>query len=231
VEVVGVDGCRGGWVAVAWDTEARSLSPRAFTCFASVLHAFPDAAAIGVDMPIGLVAHEARQCDVAARRLLGPRHASVFPAPDPRLLFASTYSVALALSHELGIKMMSQQTFGICRKVAEVNWAMTWERQERVFEVYPEVSFWRLAERHPMRYRKTWPEGYEERAALLEATFHLPIWARDDARFIARPAQPDDLLDATVAAWSALRMAEGIAERLPPDSPRDRRGLRMEIVY
>jgi predicted RNase H-like nuclease len=119
--VVGVDGYRGGWVAVAWDTESRSRSPSVHTGFAGLLYAMPEAAAVGVDMPIALIESEARQCDVAARRLLGPRRASVFPAPGPRLLFAPTYSVALALSHELDIKMISPQTFGICRKVAEVN--------------------------------------------------------------------------------------------------------------
>jgi predicted RNase H-like nuclease len=82
-----------------------------------------------------------------------------------------------------------------------------------------------------MRYRRTWPEGYEERTALLAAAFRVSIWSRDEARLVAPPAQPDDILDATVAAWTAPRVVSGVAERLPPDPPRDRRGLRMEIVY
>ena len=39
----------------------------------------------------------------------------------------------------------------------------------------------------------------------------------------------DDLLDAVAAAWSAQRVAEGSAQRLPDTPPTDARGLRMEI--
>ncbi|MBW3631956.1 MAG: DUF429 domain-containing protein [Chloroflexi bacterium] len=132
---------------------------------------------------------------------------------------------------ELTGKYISAQAFAICRKVAEVNWAMAWVEQDRVFEIHPEVSFWALAGGQPMQYRKTWPEGYAERRELLAEAFGIPISSREEAREAARPAAPDDLLDAVVAAWTARRVADGIAERLPPNPPVDRRGLRMEIVF
>lgn len=108
---------------------------------------------------------------------------------------------------------------------------MQWQSQDRVVEIHPEVSFWALAGRQPMQYRKTWPEGYAERQTLLADAFAMLIWPREEARELARPAAPDDVLDAVVAAWTARRVAEGVAERLPGDPPVDRRGLRMEIVY
>ncbi|MBW3631957.1 MAG: DUF429 domain-containing protein [Chloroflexi bacterium] len=91
MRVVGVDGCREGWVAVTWDTEARTpqeaLSARVHTSFMDLLDACQEAMAIGVDIPIGLSESEPRQCDIAARKVLGPRRSSVFPAPDPRVVF------------------------------------------------------------------------------------------------------------------------------------------------
>ena len=235
MRVVGVDGCREGWVAVTWDTEARTppeaLSTRVHTSFMDLLDACQGALAIGVDIPIGLSESEPRQCDLAARKVLGPRRSSVFPAPDPRVVFEQTYSLAMRRSFALTGKYISAQSFAICRKVAEVNWAMAWVQQDRVFEIHPEVSFWALAGGQPMQYRKKLPAGFDERHDHLERALEIPIWSRAEAQGLPGSATADDVLDAVVAAWTARRKAEGTAERFPNCPPVDRRGLRMEIVY
>ena len=41
----------------------------------------------------------------------------------------------------------------------------------------------------------------------------------------------DDVLDAIACLWTALRIAEGIAETLPENPPKDPEGLPMQIVY
>ena len=103
--------------------------------------------------------------------------------------------------------------------------------QGLVFEVHPEVCFWALNDKHPVTYPKKKPEGYEERRALLKTVFGDQMWSREEARGVARPASPDDVLDATVAAWTARRVAEGREGRLPANPEEDARGLRMEMVY
>jgi len=231
VRVVGVDGCRGGWVAVAYDAEAGTLSPRVHPYFAEVLSAYPDAACIGVDIPIGLSEDEPRCCDRAARKVLGKKGPSVFPAPDLRVVTAPTYEKALALSRSLTGKGMSIMAYSIYAKVAEVNRVMTPSLQERVVEVHPELGFWALAGYQPVMSKKRKPDGYRDRRDLLTAALGVEIPDRAAAFKLQRPAKPDDILDAIVAAWCARRWAEGIAERLPPVPPRDIRGLRMEIVY
>ncbi|MDF2759245.1 MAG: hypothetical protein K0S99_1877, partial [Thermomicrobiales bacterium] len=153
MQVVGVDGCPGGWVAVTWDTVKRTLVTRVHPTFVDVLDVYQDAAAIGVDIPIGLSEGEPRQCDLAARKAISPRGSCVFPAPDARLVEAliqanvsvHDFRYALSLAHELTDKGMSKQAFYICPKITEVNQAMTPELQQRVVEVHPEVSFWALA--------------------------------------------------------------------------------------
>lgn len=230
MRVVGVDGCPGGWVAIEWDTEAGTLTPRVYTSIAALLGAHADAQAIGIDIPIGLAEGRPRGADVEARRVLEHRRSSVFPAPDPRLLDELNYAEAGTLSRSLTGKGISKQSHAIFPKVAEVNRALTPEMQDRVFEVHPEVSFWALAGR-PMEYSKGKPEGFEERRQLLADALGVAVWSRIEARSVARPAEPDDVLDAVVAAWSAHRLATGQAGRLPAIAETDGRGLRMEIVH
>jgi predicted RNase H-like nuclease len=234
MRIVGVDGCRDGWVAIAWDIGAtlpqEALSVRIHASFADLVDAYGDAAIMGVDIPIGLHDAGCRVCDSKARTMLRRRHSCVFNAPAPGMLGAPTYSDALARSWALTGTGTTKQAYAIFPKVAEVNRVMTPELQRRVVEVHPEVSFCALAGK-PMAYPKRTPIGYEERRQLLEAAMQLSLWSRKAAFKSARPAKPDDLLDAMIAAWTARRVAEGIAERLPAEPPVDRRGLRMEIVF
>lgn len=73
--------------------------------------------------------------------------------------------------------------------------------------------------------------GYEERRTLLEGATGVAIRTRKEAFSWARPARPDDLLDAVVAAWTAKRVVEGVAGRLHGTEELGTHGLRMEIVY
>jgi predicted RNase H-like nuclease len=227
--VVGVDGCPGGWIAVELWRDLPAIKPVFFASFGALLSAYPKTF-IGVDIPIGLsTTSEPRQCDVLTRRALGIRRSSVFPAPHPDILQAPTFADAGKKSRELIGKGISQQVFHIFGKIAEVNALMTPELQERVVEVHPEASFMALAG-HPMVHRKSRLNGYDERRAYLEHELGLKIPERRFARAIAPQAKPDDLLDAIVAAWTALRVARGAATHVPAEPAYDRRGLRMEIV-
>jgi predicted RNase H-like nuclease len=232
VLVVGVDGCPTGWLAVVYDLDRKTLSPTVLPNVGGILAAYPDAATISIDIPIGLAEGMPRRCDVEARRVLGPRRNSVFPAPDPRVIESRTYEDASALSRSLTANGVSRQAFAIYPKVAEVNAMMTPILQQRVIEVHPEVCFWALAGERPMDNPKRTPQGFEERRALLSEAFdEIRISSREEARRFARPAGTDDVLDAIVAAWMARRYAEGRAGRLPPDPDVDSRGLRMEMVF
>ena len=217
---------------MVYDIEAALLTPSVHYSFADLLSTYSDAASIGIDIPIGISEGEPRRCDIEARRLLGPRRSSVFPAPDPRIVGADTYKEALELARSLTGKGISRQGFAIFAKVAEVNRVMTSELQDRIFEVHPEVSFWALAGKRPMAYWKKKPVGFEERRTwLVPALGRAAIPSRKEAQSLARPASPDDVLDAIVAAWTARRHAEGQSSRLPANPPTDARGLRIEIVY
>ena len=101
---------------------------------------------------------------------------------------------------------------------------MTPERQSHLVEVHPEVCFTALAGAS-MSHHKATPEGREERLAALRRVF-----PDVDAGLARRPSgtQPDDILDAYVAAWTARRWLDGT--HLRPGGDLDSRGLRMEMI-
>lgn len=79
--VVGVDGCPGGWLAVQYYPQSKELLPFVHEGFNERLTSHSHAVCIAVDIPIRLREDgQARACDVEARKLLGPRRSSVFPA-------------------------------------------------------------------------------------------------------------------------------------------------------
>lgn len=119
------------------------------------------------------------------------------------------------------------QAWAIAPKIREIDDLLKPEDQTWVFEVHPEVSFWRLNGRKPMAHRKSRIAGREERRALL-----LPEFPDLDRHIGYRPSgvAVDDLLDAAVAAWSAMRLWQNRAESVCAPC-QDARELRVSIHY
>ncbi len=183
-------------------------------------------AAVAIDIPIGLAPREPRRADIDARRLLGARRSSVFPAPARAVLGASTYEEACAMSRAVCGKAVSKQLFNILPKIREVDRLVTPHRQQRVCEMCPELSLALLAGA-PMAFTKSTPEGRAERIRALSTVFdHLQL--QSQTRTPPRGARADDVLDACAGAWTARRYAAGTHVQLGGDL--DQRGLRMEVV-
>jgi predicted RNase H-like nuclease len=199
MKVVGVDAWRHGWVAVALE-DGRLADAQVLPHFAAVVARFHDAAAYGVDIPIG-VSDEPREADLQARAFIGARGSSVFAAPPRRVLDAPTYAAARQL-----LPSLSAQSFALVAKMREVAAA----DDPRIFEVHPEVSF-RELRGEPLEWSKrSWNGLIERRRLLTGAGIRLP-----DMLERAGVAPADDILDAAVAAWSAHRYARDEAVPLP----------------
>ena len=212
--VVGVDGSRNGWTAVV----LGDGGPRVLACasLAEVVERVADAEVIAVDIPIGLPVAGRRRADAEARAFVGPRWASVFWTPPRAALLAPTYREAVAACEAHGSPRLSQQAYGLRRRILEAEALAA--RDPRLREVHPEVSFRALAS-SPLSSKKTW-NGLWQRRALLETQGIVLEQALGQAGECA----PDDVLDAAVAAWSASRIARGAAATLPaapePDKAR-----------
>jgi predicted RNase H-like nuclease len=228
--VAGVDGCRGGWVVVFVDQDGGgrpadvAMVPDLIDLIGRIDAGVVAAAAI--DIPIGLAARDARSSDIEARKRLGARRSSVFPAPVRAVLGASTYVEACAISRATCGKAISRQLFNILPKIREVDDLLTTVRQRRLVEMCPELSLALLAGA-PMTHAKTTPAGRAERMRVLGSAF-----GTEDIEHHARQPPPgarvDDVLDAFAGAWTARRYAA--AAHLQLGGQLDDRGLRMEVV-
>lgn len=205
--VVGVDACPGGWVAVRWDADG-STSAEVWAGFGQLLRA-TDVSVVCVDIPIGLPTSGSRPSDVLARRRIGPRRSSVFPAPLRATLDVESYAEARAVSRAIHGKALSAQAWALLPKIREVQTAIEQGTTATVVEVHPEVSFAAMAG-DVLHHSKHGAQGLAAREALLRLAGITPPAC-------PRHAAADDLLDACAAAWSARRVALGTAERLPAD--------------
>jgi predicted RNase H-like nuclease len=140
-------------------------------------------------------------------RSCGPRFSSVFPvAPGPALEapdFEHGASIVLQERLERSALRAKIHETGIIAK-----------HDDRVFEVHPEVSFWAMAGRHLQHPKWTWAGFWERLHSLRVQGIELP----EDAGG-ASLAAPDDVLDAAAAAWTAWRLARGIARPVPEPEP------------
>lgn len=218
---VGVDGYKKGWVAIRID-ESGFVDAACFSSFDELVAAYADARVIGVDMPIGLMDGPAREADQAARDFLKGNASSVFNAPVRSALKASSYAQATAITKAKSNKGLSQQSYNIIPKIAEVD---PYVKDERIVEVHPEVSFRLMNGGRLAHGKKSWG-GLRTRLGLLSAvSIELPasLGEVDDVGI-------DDVVDAAAAAWSARRVSAGTARSFPEAPLRQRdRGRRIAI--
>lgn len=237
--VVGVDGCRAGWVTVRLDLQGGAEAG-IFPNFAVLWKKHQQAALILVDIPIGLKdgGREERQCDKEARKFLGPRKSSVFPVPCRAAVYQPDYDAAIRENlHHTG-KSIFKAVWQIVPKIREVDELLlsAGESRAKVRESHPEVCFWALNGGKPMAYNKKTGAGMRERQSLLQialAAIHPSLGGFLEVAQILKPrgVAPDDFLDAlALAATALLGQRHGLAA-IPNDPETDARSLPMEMVH
>jgi predicted RNase H-like nuclease len=208
MRVVGIDGCRKGWVGIVVDDgRVEALFARQI---AELVARVGPVAGIAIDIPIGLLDHGVRAADLEARTKVGRLTSSVFLTPVRAALQAEPFSAATAEAVRLTGSGISQQAYALRRKILEVEEWLPGSPAP-VWEVHPEVSF-AVANGAPLAHSKrTWAGAQIRREILarvglvLEGTL-LPA---------GQHAGADDVLDAAITAWSAGRLASGTGQSLP----------------
>jgi predicted RNase H-like nuclease len=228
--VIGVDGCPAGWIAVVWGS---SLSHRLCRNFAEVLAI--EGEIIAVDMPIGFLTEDVaggRLAERSLRKFLRIKHSSVFPVPARATVEAGPLTREMASEinrrNSNPQKSIGAHTFGIMRKMHEIDRLMTSDLQTRVFETHPEACFAIMNDNVPIYASKKKAEGRKRREAALNAA-GFPRHFLPPTAYLRREVGADDLLDACACAWAARRILEGRSIRFPANPPSDAKGLRMEI--
>ena len=230
--VLGVDGCKAGWIGVDYDTSHKI--PACWTIyptFHAVLARLADIEVITVDIPMGfltgLPGEVTKPAETEVRKFIGARKSSVFASPMRGSLEFATHAEANQHNRSLSGRGLSAQAFGLFPKLREVDRALTPALQQRVFEVHPEACYTALAGTPAQAPKKT-PLGQAERTAALERHGMGKAFI-DTLSVPKRVAAPDDLIDACLAAVTAHRIVTGHAFRFPQSDIFDERGLRMAI--
>lgn len=210
--VLGVDGCRGGWVGALLEPGAprpRVVVAPTIAALVEAVRESADVRVVGIDIPIGLPDTTTREADRLARQALPGKASSVFTTLTRAAYDEPTRADADAVNRTLTGQGVGAQAFALRDKILEVD---AWVRSRptvEVLEVHPEVCFAEMAGA-PLRPGKKTPEG---RTARLEALA---------AAGIARPSVlegtgygADDVLDACAVAWTAARRLAGLSHSLP----------------
>jgi len=236
--LAGVDGCPGGWIAAFVRPQGSEVRMRIVPHFADVLSAPERPEVVAVDMPIGLperVGIGGRAGENSVRPLLGARQSSVFSVPSRAAIYAADYGEAcrIAAATSDPPRKVSKQLFNIAAKIREVDECLRGNAgaSARVFEVHPELAFWRLnGNRALIEPKKVKSRPYEPGLALRRG---LLVAAGLPEKTVNAPppkgAAADDLLDALACATVARRIHAGTAEPFPNPPPRDAFGLAMAI--
>ncbi|MBW1713604.1 MAG: DUF429 domain-containing protein [Deltaproteobacteria bacterium] len=237
--VAGVDGCPAGWFVVFKEITQGRLGHGCLADLADILDWPVELEIIGLDMPLGLLDQAqpgGRDCDRAARRLLGkPRSSSVFSPPVRAALSCPDYAQAQAVNCQSSIHRvgLSIESFNLFKKLREVDRLMTAQRQEVIKEVHPELSFMAMNQGRAVLVSKKNSQGRAQRQQLL-ANHGLDIFHQVRPIYRPKDVASDDILDAAAACFSAQRIALGQAVRLPqgwPQPPQDAKGLCLEMWY
>lgn len=229
--VVGLDGCRSGWVAARIDGRSRTIHFLMPNGQASALDALLDLEfkRAAIDMPIGLPERGYRDCDIEARKLLGANASRVFLGARRDVLtaqFLATLNAALKRAGEPGV---SAQLYGLKAKLGEADAFVRANPDIDIREAHPELVFQRLNKGVTVP-RKRDQAGIDLRLALLKRDGFKDIDAWCGNRPRGSGARPDDVLDACAMAIAARDFS---TKRVVPRGkvPRDAAGLPMQIWY
>jgi len=246
--LAGIDGCNGGWVVALADPGYANVSLRHINSFAELFSDGEGPSVAAVDIPIGLperTGPKGRTPERLVRPLLGARQSSVFSIPsrsavyagadphesDERKRFLRACELARATSAQG--RAVAKQGFHIFRKIVDVDIFLQ-QRQGvlgRVFEVHPEVAFWRMNGSTPVPEPKKIKGKLNQRGIELRA--RLLVGAGVPANCIdiplPKPVARDDWVDALAALVVARRLAcrEAISFPSPPEV--DRLGIPIAI--
>lgn len=233
--VLGVDARRpDAWVTV----ELRDGSLASIARHDSLEQVLAEAEAaevVAVDVPIG---HDDRHgddggrraADRAARDALGEAAERVFWTPPPAVFDQPDHEAACELAEERGWPTPRKPMFAGRQRLQAVNEAAT--RDDGIVEIHPEISYTALNELHgdggPLETYGRGPRATYERLQLLAEAGLRPTRSLGGVGRMS----PRDVLEASIAAWSADRDARGEAGQLPEDPPTDpATGRPVRIVY
>jgi predicted RNase H-like nuclease len=232
--LAGVDGCPFGWLCITKDLNNGIIKSQILSFATELFDQNPQPQIFAIDMPIGLPDAGLRQCDMLARKMLGPkRGTSVFPAPIRPALKSKTRVEANEINRSVDGRGVNVFSWSLYPKIKDVDHVLVnkVELSKKVFEIHPELSFMALNNSNPILEPKHRSEGESIRRVLVNNYFGQNIFDLIRQQFPANRVSNDDINDAFAALWTAERLFNGKAKVIPDMIEFDSLGLRMGIWY
>lgn len=232
-QCVGIDACKGKWVAVA--ISDRGFEVQKYETIADICERYPDCHYMLIDIPVGLRDHQEQlRPDALVKRLLGPKSASIFEVPCRKAVYATTKEAARAINIEVLGKSLSEQSIGFSKAIRQVDEFLisheTWKN--KILESHPEFCFMKLNKGKPIHEKKTTFEGQERRLEVLETYYPK---ARDVMETFLHDVpsrkKVDDVIDALCLAIMGKLMLENGIQTIPELPEKDANGIEMKIVF
>jgi predicted RNase H-like nuclease len=231
---LGVDWSEDGWLAVAFDRTGFDHAA-VFEEVGGLWHRYEEQAErLLVGVPVGLTEGPGeRACDRLARQVLGPRQTAVVTPPVREATRKRRFPAAKRVHERTADSGLSRAAFAISDPIAAVDDLLRTvpEARQAFAESHPEVCF-RAFAGSPLQHSTRTAGGYAERMKAL-ATFDTdapPVVQRVAEAVAEADVTIADVLDAVVLAYTA-RPGPAPLRSLPPDPPRDPKGLPMGIRY
>lgn len=227
--VIGVDGCKSGWLVAACTDNRISLSK--FCSIKEIIDNVQFEVCL-IDMIIGLQSKVTNiRPEAEARKELKNRASTMFPAPSRQAVYGSTKEERLAANVKALGKKYTSQTDAIIPKIRELDEYMQSEpdMRDKILESHPEVCFSRL-NGEVIQNSKHTEDGIKDRAMILQR--YLPEvsyeWVRDQAKIMK--CAEDDIVDAICLAIVAGMQTQGETETIPKEPMADETGLLMKLT-
>ena len=227
---IGVDGCKGGWIAAVLDH--GELRFETYTSITSLVERYTEFDAFLIDMAIGLRGClEQNRPDHAAKIELGKKASSVFPIPSRSAVYADDEETQKQENIRILGKSLAKQSIAIIPKIRELDEFLSEhpEYKNRILESHPEVAFARLNGSVVMSRKKEEP-GLSERIHILSEFLEAKKLSGffDKAKKLG--CNQDDLIDAVCLAVTGALYAHGQCETIPEKPEEDENGLLMKIT-
>lgn len=229
---IGIDGCRGGWIAAVIDQ--GELRIEKYVNIQELISKYPLFDDMLIDMVIGLPSDQEqyeRRPDCTARRLIVPRTSTIFAVPSRQAVYEDTEERQIDANKMALGKGLAKQTMAIIPKMRELDGFLAENKNYKnvIRESHPEVCFARLNGTVVMT-KKSEMEGLMERVHILSG--YLPGLSVE--LIISRAKElccnADDIVDAVCLAVTANLSIQGRSEVIPGNVMMDDHGLRMQMV-
>lgn len=234
---LGVDGCKGGYVAVKITENYYKIE--IFKNIEEICSKYGDSNSIIIDMPIGLPeSQEDIRPDGEARKILSSRASCIFNTPCRQAVYKEDYHKANEINRNILGKGLSKQSFSICKSIRDIDQFLykAPEYKNKLMESHPEVCFAILnlngifAE--PINENKKTVEGIEKRLNLLSKYYEKTkeiktlIYSEPGLKTIK-----DDVIDALCLAVIGMLGFKNGFKTILENPMKDSREILMQIVY